>query len=540
MSNETDLVQLQAKNQKLKARVRRLSEEKANLFLINHLMAGLILADDDIDGMLNNLMIGLGECVGGTNVEIYYWDEGLLHYASLLGQKTVLKDIEDPLIKEIFADKVLIEKVTTVNNTKLSTTMATENNTRPYNTVATTAWDWGIPLVINKQVIGAIKISNMLGSAQMRGYLTPFFRHLALILNNQIKSKAAEAANKAKSGFLAVMSHEIRTPMNAILGNAQFLLAEKVTDAERQEHVETILSSGNSLLSLLNDILDISKIEAGKLSLNVSDFKPRDLMREMVLLFKNSVNHKKLQFKMDCLLADELIYIADTQRLKQMLANLISNAIKFTERGWIKITVNEISRKNNNAILEFAVQDTGIGIADDKQCLLFKPFSQIDNSTTRNFGGTGLGLSIVQQLSELMAGETGFESKAKQGSRFWFRITAGIATQTEKTADVDVLINDTEAVASHHAGLAVNCLPTDIKQQIKALLEKLDYALAENMFSAIGCFKMLKALLKESDLASELILIEELVNSMEFEQALDYLNKLEIIEKLDAEYKDNE
>jgi len=539
MNSETDLVQLQEKNQKLKARIRRLSEEKANLSLIHHLMEGLILADDDIDNMLNNLMTGLGECVGGTNIEIYYWEEGLLHYTNLLGQKTVLKEIKDPLIEEIFADKELIEKATTVNNTKLSTTMTAVNNTESFNTVATMAWDWGIPLIINKQVIGAIKISNMLGSAQMRGYLTPFFRHLALILNNQIKSKAAEAANKAKSDFLAVMSHEIRTPMNAILGNTQLLMAEKVTDDERQQHAGTILTSGNTLLSLLNDILDISKIEAGKLTLNASDFNPCDLIREMVLLFNDSAKQKKLQFNTECLMTDDVNYIADTQRLRQMLSNLISNAIKFTEQGWVKVAVHEMSRENDKATLEFSVQDTGMGIPDDKQSLLFKPFSQVDSSRTRHFGGTGLGLSIVQQLSELMEGEAGFESKSEHGSRFWFRITA-IAQRTEKQSNAHTLTSDTDGIEQPPTELALHCFSTEKQQQIKSLLEELDYALAENMFSAIGCFKVLKSLLNEGGLSSKLAPLEGLVNSMEFEQARDYINQLAITEQLDSGYKDNE
>jgi len=527
MSNETDIVQLQEKNQKLMARIRRLSEEKANLSLIHHLME-VLEANDDIDNMLNNLMIGLGECVGGSNIEIYYREEDKLHYANLLGQRSVLKEIEDPLIAEAFAHGNLIEHPTSLLSTGL------------HNTTTTKAWDWVIPLSINNRNIGAIKISNMLGSAQMRDYLMPFFQHLSLILNNQLVTKAAEVANQAKSKFLAIMSHEIKTPMNAILGNTQLLMAENLTDIERQHYAETILKSGDTLLNLLNDILDISKIEAGKLTLSPSSFSPCDLIKELEFLFNDSAKQKKLQLKTECLIIGDQLYVADNQRLRQMLSNLISNAIKFTEHGWVKVTVNELSRENHNAILEFSVQDTGIGVPDGKQSLLFKPFSQVDNSRTRHFGGTGLGLSIVQQLSELMAGEIGFESKPKYGSRFWFRITAGIVNRVENPSNDHTITSPIKVAEQMEIGVASNRFSPQKQQQIKTLLEELDHLLSENMFSAIGRFKVLKSLLNESNLFDELIPLEGLVNSMEFEQARDYLKQLAIAEQLDSEYQENE
>jgi len=521
MTKEADFIQLQEKNQKLKVRIHRLSEEKANLFLIHHLMEVLI-AGDDIDSMLNNLMVGLGECVGGTNIEIYYLEEGTLHYVNFLGHRAVIDKIEDPLIIDIFEHKNLIEKATSLTGTKL------------YDTSTTMAWDWVIPLIINKEIIGALKISNMLGSAQMREYLTPFFRHLALMLNNQIKSKAADAANKAKSEFLAIMSHEIRTPMNAILGNTQLLMADKLTATERQKYAGTVLKSGNTLLSLLNDILDISKIEAGKLTLTLSTFNPCELIKELQLLFSDSAEHKKLQIKTSCLITHDQLYIADHQRLRQMLCNLISNAIKFTEQGWVNITVNEVSRENHNAMIEFSVQDTGIGIPTDKQSLLFKPFSQIDSSKTRYFGGTGLGLSIVQQLSELMNGETGYDSVPDQGSRFWFRIPTSIAGQTE--ASLCSTNNHTKpSVEKAKAALALCQLPDKKQQQIRALLEDLNHSLSESMFSAISQFKVLQSLLNGSELSSQLIPLEDLINSMEFERAFDALKQLAIAEQLDFE-----
>jgi len=530
MSCETDITQLKEKNQKLKARIIRLSEEKANLSLIHHLME-VLKPDDDIDSMLNSLMIGLGECVGGTDIEIYYWEEDNLHYANLLGQRTVLKEIEDPLIVEIFAQQNLIEQTVPLSSSGL------------FDTTSAMAWDWVIPLVINKQIIGAIKISNMLGSAQMRDYLIPFFQHLALILNNQLVTKAAEVANKTKSKFLAMMSHEIRTPMNAILGNTQLLMAEKLTATERQQYAGTILKSGNNLLNLLNDILDISKIEAGKLTLTPSVFNPYELIKELQLLFSESAQHKNLRLQADCSIAKKQLYIADHQRLRQMLSNLISNAIKFTEHGWVTVTVKEISRNKHNATIEFSVQDTGIGISADKQHLLFKPFSQIDNSKTRHFGGTGLGLSIVQQLIELMNGEIGFDSKLEHGSRFWLRITVSIASQTEPSlcpSNNHTKTSHSTAVEETKTVIPINLLSPQKQQQIRTLLTELDYLLSENMFSATSQFKVLKSTLNKTSLSSKLAPLEELVNNMEFELARDYLNQLAIAEQLDPEYKANE
>jgi len=235
---------------------------------------------------------------------------------------------------------------------------------------------------------------------------------------------AAEAASLAKSRFLATMSHEIRTPMNGILGMAQLLMTPDLTPAERDDYVQVILGSGQTLLTLLNDILDFSKIEADKLELESLLFTPRDIMHECQSLFAKAAADKGLRLDSEESAAGRQTFRGDPGRLRQMLSNLVSNAVKFTEAGTIGIAVREIERDSGQALLEFAVTDTGAGIPADKHRLLFTPFSQIDTSTTREYGGTGLGLSIVRYLAERMGGTAGFESLAGQGSRFWFRIRA--------------------------------------------------------------------------------------------------------------------
>jgi len=238
------------------------------------------------------------------------------------------------------------------------------------------------------------------------------------------ENAAAQQANLAKSRFLATMSHEIRTPMNGILGMAQLLLMPDLHDTERRDYARTILSSGQTLLSLLNDILDLSKIEAGKLQLNATVLDPLSLLRETHNLFMGAALANNLRLCFQWQTDGQQRYRADSHRLRQMLANLVGNALKFTRQGQICIEGRELSRGPDGAVLEFSVSDTGLGIAADRLPLLFTPFTQAEASTQRDFGGSGLGLSIVQSLALAMGGEVGVQSQPGQGSRFWFQLRA--------------------------------------------------------------------------------------------------------------------
>lgn len=233
----------------------------------------------------------------------------------------------------------------------------------------------------------------------------------------------AEAANRAKGAFLATMSHEIRTPLNGILGVSQLLLLADAKPAEVQEHARTILNSGNTLLTLLNDVLDLSKVEAGKLEIKSVPFRPAQLLGEVQALFQDSAAEKGLNLSVVWSGSPQARYAADSMRLRQILSNLLNNAIKFTPSGRISIEARECMDAGQ-LMLEFEVCDTGIGIPVDKQACLFKPFSQIDGSSTRQFGGTGLGLSIVRSLTELMGGSVTCQSEAGQGACFRVRIRA--------------------------------------------------------------------------------------------------------------------
>ncbi|MDX1400842.1 MAG: ATP-binding protein, partial [Kiloniellales bacterium] len=249
--------------------------------------------------------------------------------------------------------------------------------------------------------------------------------------NNLLKAKAkaeraaeeAKAANKSKSEFLANMSHEIRTPLNGVLGMAEVLSRSRLT-SNQVECVETIVVSGKALLGLLNDILDLSKIEAGRIELEALDFSISEMLASIESLWAYQASAKGVLF----MCTSELNAIdwvrSDPGRIRQILHNLIGNAVKFTKKGVIEVRVRGFHRTDGRIELCFTVADTGIGICEDRLSEMFRPFAQADSSTTRRYGGTGLGLAISKSFAEMLGGDIGVESTPGEGSIFWFTVVA--------------------------------------------------------------------------------------------------------------------
>jgi signal transduction histidine kinase/CheY-like chemotaxis protein len=433
--------------EKAKQRAKKLAMEKSYLQLIIQLMSR-VSAVSGLDNTVDNLLHAVIDVIGGANLILYYQIDDDIFYADVYGKKQKLQTITDPQVADVYQTGQPIEYKHGFADTQL------------VSAEFTSAYTWVFPLKVGNQLIGVFKMESLhIAMRELYEHLPVFFNYVALILKNEILGYTrlqhinqqleeeiihrkqvekdlrhakviAEEANQAKSVFLANMSHELRTPMNAVLGFSKIMQSDpEITESQRQ-YLNIINRSGSHLLSLINDILDMAKIEAGRIVIEPEAFDLGETIRDIVDMMRERAESKHLRLSHEEHSGFPRFVETDPYKLRQILINLIGNAIKYTDHGGVSLRFDmKPHQDDNKAWLICEIEDSGVGIEQQDLTKIFEPFVQVGRNMSQK--GTGLGLPITKQYIQLMGGTISVSSEINKGSLFRLELPVNKVSETE-------------------------------------------------------------------------------------------------------------
>jgi signal transduction histidine kinase/DNA-binding NarL/FixJ family response regulator len=471
---------------KLKERAKKLALDKSYQQLVMQLM-NKINETSGLDNVIDNMLHSIVDVIGGANLILYYKIDDNIFYADVFGVKKQLTELHDERIVTTFATGKPVEYEHDFSDTKMLTPAFTH------------AYTWIYPLKVGIKVIGVFEMVSLhIAMRELYKQLPLFFNYAALVLKNEIlghtrlkqineqlqqeiavrknteqallKAKNdAEAASRAKSVFLANMSHELRTPMNAVLGFSQLLQRDKDLTASQLESLSIINNSGKHLLSLINEVLDMAKIESGKMKVEKSNFDLSALIYDTIDMMSERAQIKKLKLLLEQSADFPHFVRSDESKLRQILLNLIGNAIKYTKEGSVTVQLSVKAQANEQeCLLIFAIKDTGVGIAEHDLPLIFETFVQVGKESDQQ--GSGLGLPITKQYAQLMGGEINVSSEPDKGSVFTLELPV---IQVEQVDCVNKTANEQQVQGLEAGQPQYRILVVEDQLENRLLLKKL-------------------------------------------------------------------